>query len=146
MNEKLYRSSPAARKTFMPVPCPSLTDNKLGFKRAPKRRLRVNQPVSHFQTSLSVQLFYKFLRCIVRSVCLQNFVRSFISQSSPCIVRSVIFKSCPRPVTLLISPRSDLWEFFFNVEIIRFLISSGNSQSTSNPECSLRENVYHISH
>ena len=44
MNEKLYRSSPAAGKLLRPSRAP-LHGHNLGFKRAPKKRLRV----SHFQ-------------------------------------------------------------------------------------------------
>ena len=129
MNEKLYRSSPAAGNLLRPS-CAPLHRHKLGFKRAPKKCLRVSHfqkfcPGSYFTNFyavyfgqfvsriwsghsfykvhrvqfgqsfpkiLSGQLFYKFLRCIVRSVCLQNFVPPFILQSSPCIVRSVISK------------------------------------------------------
>ena len=117
MNEKLYRSSPAAGKLLRPS-CAPLHGHKLGFKRAPKKRLRVIDiqkflRVSHFRKFCPGSYFTN--STVYSSVSLSpEFLsgHSFL-QSSPCIVRSVIFKSCPRPVILPISPRSELWEFFF---------------------------------
>ena len=52
---------PRHRKTFVTIPCPTLTDKKLGFKKRPKKRLEVSQSVCQlFMHIFSVQSFPKF--------------------------------------------------------------------------------------
>ena len=149
--ESMYRKRWTKNCTDPPPPPENFYDRLVSLSTGTSSALK-GRPKSA-SGSVILQNFYSVQ--FGRGVISKNLSGSVISKIlsghsfykvSPFIVRSVIFKSCLRPVILPIAPQSDLWEFFFNVRIIRFLISSGNSQSMSNPKCSLRENVYHIFH